>query len=75
MASVFVSNDDAPFIVAETPREIAEMVRAAIRDGEPLIELTLANSGDWNGKPLICRADRIVAMCPPKDLDGDEDDE
>ncbi len=75
MASVFLNGDDTPFIVAETPREIAEMVRTAIRDGEPLVELTLANARDWNGKPLFCRADRIMAMCPPRDEGGDEDDE
>ncbi len=74
MASVFLGEDDAPFIVCETPREIAELVRVALREGEPLIELTLANLSDWNGKPLIARADRVFAVCPPKDQD-DEDDE
>jgi 2-keto-3-deoxy-6-phosphogluconate aldolase len=72
MASVYLGDDDTPFIVAETPREIAEMVRAAIRDGDPLIELTLANASDWNGKPLIARADRVTAVSPPKDQDEDE---
>lgn len=75
MASVFLSGDDAPFIVAETPREIASLVRDAITAGDPLIELTLANTGDWNAKPLICRADCVLAISPPKDLDLDEDDE
>ncbi len=72
MASVFLGDDDTPFIVAETPNEIAELVRAALRDGEPLIELTLANNSEWNGKPLIARADRVTAACPPKDCEEDE---
>ena len=73
MASVFLGDDDCPFIVAETPREIAELVRAAIREGEPLIELTLANDSDWNAKPLIARADRVVAMCPPKSTEEEDE--
>ncbi len=73
MASIFLGDDDVPFIVAETPREIAELVRTALRDGEPLIELTLANDSDWNGKPLIGRADRVIAVCPPKDQGGDDE--
>ncbi len=73
MASVFLGDDDTPFIVAETAREIAELVRAALRDGEPLIVLTLANASDWNGKPLIARADRVTAACPPKDQDEDDE--
>lgn len=73
MASVFLGDDDVPFIVAETPNEIAALVRAALREGEPLIELTLANDSDWNAKPLIARADRVVAACPPKT--GSEDDD
>lgn len=74
MASVFLGDDDCPFIVAETAREIAELVRQAIRVGDPLIELTLANDSDWNSKPLVCRADRVVAACPPKDPPGEDDD-
>jgi hypothetical protein len=73
MASVFLGDDDCPFIVAETPREIAALVRDAIRNDEPLIELTLANDSDWNSKPLIARADRVVAACPPKEQ-GEEDE-
>lgn len=74
MAAVYLGDDDTPFIVAQTPGEIAELVRAAIKADEPLIELTLANSSDWNAKPLICRVDRVTAISPPKDL-RDEDDE
>jgi hypothetical protein len=73
MASVFLGDADSPFIVAETPNEVAALVRAAFAGGDPLIELTLANLSDWNGKPLICRADRVVAACPPKDRDEDDD--
>lgn len=67
-ASVFVGQDDAPFLVAETPREVAHLVH----DAEGMVELTLANSGDWNGKPLLVRADCVTAVCPPKT--GSEDD-
>ncbi|MES2867611.1 MAG: hypothetical protein V4703_12785 [Actinomycetota bacterium] len=73
MAAVYLGDDDVPFIVAQTVGEIAERVRAAIRAGDPLVELTLANDSDWNGKPLICRADRVTAMSPPK-VGGDDDE-
>lgn len=73
MASVYVVSDDCPFIVAETPREVGEMVRNASADA--LIELTLANSGGWNGKPLLVRADKVVAVSPPKDEPDEDDDE
>ncbi len=72
MASLFLAQDCVPFVVAETPNEIADLVRRALREGEPLIELTLASDSDWNGKTLVCRADRVAAACPPMD---DEDDD
>lgn len=74
MASAYVGEDDAPFIVAESPGEVAALVRAAIASGDPLIELTLANSSDWNAKPLYVRADRVSAISPPKDLRDDDED-
>ena len=75
MASIFLVGDGVPFVVAETPHEIADLIRQAMRDGEPLIELTLASSGDWNGKTFICRADQIAAASPPAMCDCDEDDD
>lgn len=73
MAAVYVGDDDCPFIVAETPREVADLLRDAIKAGEPLVELTLANDSDWNAKPLIVRADRVVSISPPKTGTEDED--
>ena len=73
MASVYLGDDDCPFIVAETPREIAQMVRDAVANGDPLVELTLANDSDWNSKPLIVRAEKVTSVSPPKDQDVGDD--
>ena len=65
-AAVYVGDDDWPFVVAETPSEIAAMVKAAENSGTSLIQLTLGNTSDWNGKPLFVRAARVNAISPPK---------
>lgn len=59
-ASVFVEGD-IPFVVTETPSEVA-----AIIDAHPhgLIRLTLGNESEWSGKPLYVRANRINAIAP-----------
>lgn len=73
MASVYLGDDDCPFIVAETPREIAQKVRDAIASDDPLVELTLANDSDWNAKPLVVRAEKVTSISPPKDPDIDDE--
>lgn len=71
MASVYIHEDGVPFLVAETPSEIAAIVREA--DLEELVELTLADPesweprpGSWAGKPLYVRAGKVNAISPPK---------
>ena len=67
-ACVYIGDSECPFLVAETPREVA----ALVMDQRGLIELTLANDAPWNGKPVFVRADRVVAITPPKDTEDDE---
>lgn len=74
-ASVFLGDDDAAFIVAETPSEVAALVAEATDQHQPLVKLTLANTGDWNAKPLYVRVDRVTAISPPKDQDQADEDE
>jgi hypothetical protein len=71
-ASIYVGQDDAAWVVTQTPSEIAEMVRSA--DPEDLIEFTLGNESEWNSKPLYIRAKNITAISPPKNQNfGDEE--
>lgn len=63
-AAVYMWDDDVPFNVAETPSEVAELLRNA--EPEDLVQLTLGNESDWNGKPLYVRACRINAISPSK---------
>jgi hypothetical protein len=73
MASVYVGEDDVCWVVCETPSEIAGMVSDAAPD--QLLELTLGNRSDWNGKALFIRAERIGAISPPRNMgEGDEED-
>ena len=74
MAAVYVSPDDAPFIVAETPSEVAAMIVAALAADRPLVMLTLGNLGDWNAKPLYVRPASVIAISPPKDLAEDDEE-
>jgi hypothetical protein len=68
-ASVYLDHDTAPFLVAETPREVADMLSLAARARPPtqFLELTLGNSSSWNGKPLFVRASFVRAISPPHD--------
>ena len=71
-AAVYLFPDDVPFIVTESPSEIVSLMGVAEGLGDPLVKLTLGNQSEWNGKPLFVRADRIVAISPPKDGDENE---
>lgn len=62
-ACVYVGDSERPFLVAESPREVADLVTGATG----LVELTLANESDWNGKPAFVRGDRVAAITPPTD--------
>lgn len=73
-ASVYVGDDDVPFIVTETPSEIAVLVENAESTAQGLIQLTLGNRSDWNGKPLFVRAAKINAISAPKTGQDNDDD-
>ncbi len=75
MASVYLAPDDVPFIVVETPSEVAAIIKAAHDAGEPLAKLTLGNASEWNAKPLYVRPASVVAVSPPKDLVDEDEDE
>lgn len=62
-SAVYFREDDNPWAVAETPREVMDL----IGDTEHgFIELTLATEDEWNGKSLFIRRDYVVAVSPPK---------
>jgi hypothetical protein len=71
MASVYVAAEDACWVVTQTPSEVAEALRAASPDD--LLELTLGNDSEWNGKPLFVRARSITAISPPRDQGEDDE--
>lgn len=73
MASVYVSDEDACWLVTQTPSEVAATLREAGSDD--LLELTLGNDSDWNGKPLFVRARAITAISPPNDERRDDEAE
>jgi hypothetical protein len=74
MASVYVGDDDAPFIITETASEAAAIVVAALSAGRTFATLTLGNESEWNAKPLYVRAEAVMAISPPKNH-GDEERE
>ena len=68
----FVS-DGAAWLVAETPSEVMDLVRAAREQGmgSSFVELTLANPGsEWNGRKLYLDAYSVRAVSPPGGGDG-----
>jgi len=73
MASIYFTDDDAPFLITETPSEAVAALQAAENAGESFAKLTLGNASDWNAKPLYVRASRIVAVGPPKDQADDDE--
>jgi hypothetical protein len=72
MASVWVDASDDPFLVAEAPLEVADLVRSARNGGYDFVELTLGNEGKWNGKPLLIEAHAVYAIGPPMSQEDDE---
>lgn len=70
-ASVWLDDDDAAYLVAETPSEAADAIGAAIERGSSFAELTSGNSGPWNGKPFFLRARSVRAITPPMNQDDD----
>lgn len=68
-SAVYFREDDNPWAVAETPREIMDL----IHDSTGFLELTLATDDEWNGKSLFIRAEVVVAVSPPKETFDMED--
>lgn len=76
LSTVFISNDDAPWMVAETPLEVVEKVKEAERNNETFVEFTLGNpNSDWNGRPVFLRAKEIHSIGPPRSYRDDEEEE
>lgn len=80
MASVYNGADETCWLVAETPAEVADAVRAALRDPDPgggIVELTLANASNWNGRTVYLDVETIRSIAPPNipvDFDVNVDD-
>ena len=66
MSCVFTGTDDVGWQVAESPSEIAALVRSTPDDA--LMELTLGNPDGWNGKPLYVKANTVTAISPPRNI-------
>ncbi len=73
-----ISGDE--FSVGQTALEVQEMQELTYEHGAPhkLIEFTCAyrdSDGDapWHGKPILIRADHIVAVTPPFAPRSEED--
>lgn len=74
MASVYDSPDRAAWLVAETPSEAADKVKAARDENDALVEFTLANpDSEWNGRTLYVDPFAVRAITPPLDYENDDD--
>lgn len=73
-SSVWERGDDpAAWAVAETPSEVAEIVREGRATGAAFVELTLANQSDWNGRTLYIDPHDVSSISPPmRAMRGDE---
>lgn len=74
LAAVYTDrDDDAAWLVAETPAEAAAAVEHALSNDALFVELTLANPNDaWNGRSVYIVAKYVRAICPPI-ADNDDD--
>lgn len=73
MAAIFVMDDDTPWQVVETGREVLQAITDAEVSGARFVEVHLANQDEWNGKALFLRVASIHSVSPPKRwLDDDE---
>lgn len=75
LASVFFDDSGQPFVVAETPGEVIEKIRAARGRQQRYVELTLANASSWNGRPVFIEAAYVRAVSPPMSVDDEGDDD
>lgn len=73
MASIYTV-DDTAYAVAESPLESLELVKAVdASEGEDWVTFTLANTNEWNGKPLYLRASDISGISPPMRINRDDE--
>lgn len=78
LASVWTGSQEDSWLVAETPREVADAVDRGRAAGIPLIELTLATPDagtdhKWNGRIVYVDPEDVTAISPP--VDDNTDDE
>lgn len=74
-ATVRLAGDERPYVVCETPSEVASAVEAAHDRDDVLIELSLANPDDWNGKPLYINPFSLHSVSPPISMSTNDDDD
>lgn len=63
--ALYLEHDDSAILIAETPSEAAEIIDKAIEDGRTFAKLSAGNVGEWNGKPIQVRADKVWCITPP----------
>lgn len=74
-SSLWLDGDEAAYALAETPKELAAMVREAVVNDEPLLEVTLANDApEWNGRSAFISPVHVRSITPPMNT-GEEDDQ
>lgn len=72
-ASIYVGDTDIAWLVTETPSEVISKMLDST--SETMIQFTLGNNSDWNGKPLYIKKRCINAISPPRDQgEGDTDE-
>lgn len=75
-SALWLDGDNAAFALAETPKELAQLVREGVASGEPLIEVTLANdTPEWNGRSAFISPRSVRSITPPMNSSEDEDDD
>lgn len=74
---MYLKGDPEPFSLAQTPREVVDIVAAGVGAGSLFIELTVANpriDSPWNGKPLFLDPLEVRAVTPPYEHLNEDDD-
>lgn len=75
MASVYLRHDAEPFSVAQTPREVRDIVLQGVNDESLFVEFTLMNAhpdSPWRGKPLFVDPREVRAIAPPYPAQDDD---
>lgn len=72
-----MKGDNEPFSIAQTPREVVDIVEVGVAANSLFVELTVANprpDSPWNGRPLFIDPCEVRAVTPPYEA-WDEDDD